>query len=343
MSELIFVTGASGFLGSHIVGQLLETGYRVRAAARGPKVSGLQKSYASFGDRFEAVAIDEIATDQFPGALKDVDAVIHSASPLAGRGTPEELFKSAVEGTLNTIRQAQKAGIKRLIVTSSIVTVINPRNSFTDQDWNPVTREDALSGNPMSAYSASKTFAERELWAFGEEHPQLDITTLNPPFLYGPLASGFNAPPTPNYAALSTDLYIYRLLNPTGIFPLSPRYADVRDVAKAHVLALRSPPASSVNRKRILFASPHEFDFGATVAFIAEKRPELKDRLIKTTPPILPSNNTPLDFERIKQVLGMGKGDFTAFESTILDAVDSIVALEKSWVATGAEISIPNV
>lgn len=61
------------------------------SAARGPKVAELQKSYAKFGKQFEAVTVNEIATDQFPDALKGVDAVIHSASPLGG--TPEELLK----------------------------------------------------------------------------------------------------------------------------------------------------------------------------------------------------------------------------------------------------------
>ncbi|KAJ7435151.1 hypothetical protein FB451DRAFT_990883, partial [Mycena latifolia] len=75
------VTGASGFLGSHVVLQLLEKGYRVRAAARGAKADHLKSSYASYGDRFEVVKITDISHDQFPEALVGVDAVIHTASP----------------------------------------------------------------------------------------------------------------------------------------------------------------------------------------------------------------------------------------------------------------------
>lgn len=52
-----------------------------------------QKAYTKFGDRLQTVTIDDIAKDQFPDALKDVDAVIHSASPLPGRGTSEEILK----------------------------------------------------------------------------------------------------------------------------------------------------------------------------------------------------------------------------------------------------------
>ncbi|KAF8055425.1 hypothetical protein FPV67DRAFT_830766 [Lyophyllum atratum] len=88
--------------------------------------------------------------------------------------------------------------------------------------------------------------------AFADAHPELDITTINPPFLYGPFAQNFTQP-NPNYYALSTNLYIYRFLKPSSNFPMFLAYADIRDVAEAHVRALTSPPSSSVGRKRIIF------------------------------------------------------------------------------------------
>lgn len=66
---------------------------RRNSSARGAKAAGLQKSYASFGTQFEAVRIDDLATDQFPDVLKGIDAVVHAASPLPGQGTPEQIFK----------------------------------------------------------------------------------------------------------------------------------------------------------------------------------------------------------------------------------------------------------
>jgi nucleoside-diphosphate-sugar epimerase len=72
--------------------------------------------------------------EQFPEAFKDVSAVIHSASPLAGRtATLDEILTTAVEGTLNVVRQAQQAGIKRIVVTSSIASVKNPTGTYTDK------------------------------------------------------------------------------------------------------------------------------------------------------------------------------------------------------------------
>lgn len=164
---------------------------------------------------------------------------------------------------------------------------------------------------------------------------------MNPPYMYGPFAEGFTVP-SPNYAALSTNLYIYRLLTPSGIFPSSPGHADVRDVAKAHVLALKAPSLTEVGRKRILFASPHGFNFKATVDLIAEKRPQLKDRLTKAKVPDHPYDKTPVDFSRIEEVIGMKKGDFADFENTILDTVDSLLKLERDWVAKGYTVELPS-
>ena len=87
------ITGGTGLLGSHIVSQLLSAGYRVRASARPAKVAQLRASYAKYGNHFEAVAIADVTTDQFPDALVGVDAVIHTASPLPGKAdTVEEML-----------------------------------------------------------------------------------------------------------------------------------------------------------------------------------------------------------------------------------------------------------
>ncbi|KAG6834361.1 hypothetical protein H0H93_010089, partial [Arthromyces matolae] len=93
MPELIFVTGASGFLGSHIVLQLLNKGYHVRAAARGPRVAELISNYEKFGAQFSAIEVRDLTTDQFPEALEGVDAVIHAAAPLPGKEDTESMIR----------------------------------------------------------------------------------------------------------------------------------------------------------------------------------------------------------------------------------------------------------
>ncbi|KAJ6583486.1 hypothetical protein DFH09DRAFT_1360124 [Mycena vulgaris] len=343
MSELIFVTGASGFLGSHVVPQLLEKGYRVRAAARGAKVNHLKSTYASYGNRFEAVEITDLSHGQFPEALVGVNAVIHLASPLAGRAEPAALLAAAVDGTLNVIVQAEKAGIKRMVVTCSIATVYNPDESYTDKDWNPITREFALTGgNEMATYAASKKFAEQALWEWADKHPHVDITTLNPPFFYGPVSLHFPIP-VPDFNALSTNVLVYNLLFPDGAFATSTHYIDVRDVAQAHVRALTSRPTAEVGRKRVLFASPYGWPFQKTLDFIAAQRPALKGRLITATPAVQHFDALPIDFGRVEEVLGMKVSDFHTIEQTTLDTVDSLVELENQWRSAGHKIEAPGV
>ncbi|KAJ7187346.1 hypothetical protein C8R46DRAFT_1025213 [Mycena filopes] len=324
-SELIFVTGASGFLGSHVVLQLLEKGYRVRA----------------YGDRVEVVKITDISHDQFPEALVGVDAILHLASPLPGRAEPAALLAAAVDGTLNVIVQGEKAGVKRFVVTSSLASVANPRDSYTDKDWNPVTKEFALSGtNEMVVYAASKKFAELALWEWADRHPHVEVTTLNPPFFYGPFTPHFPVP-AGDFGALSTDLQIYNLLFKDGKFPSKSRHVDVRDVAQAHVRALTSRPTAEVGRKRIILASPTGWPFRQTVEFIAKERPALKERLITAEPQVQPFDVLPMDFARVEEVLGMKVSDFHSTEETTLDTVDALVAVEEQWRSAGHSIKTP--
>ncbi|KAJ7692707.1 hypothetical protein B0H17DRAFT_933830, partial [Mycena rosella] len=124
------VTGASGFLGSHVVLPLLEKGCRVRAYV---SIAGTDVGLTRNFNTMAIVLTSEIAHDKFPEALVGVDAVIHLASPLPGQLEPAALLATAIDGTLNTVVQAEKAGIKRIVVTSSIASVMNPQFSFTDQ------------------------------------------------------------------------------------------------------------------------------------------------------------------------------------------------------------------
>ncbi|KAJ7641998.1 hypothetical protein FB45DRAFT_988321 [Roridomyces roridus] len=347
-NKLIFVTGASGFLGSHIVLQLLEKGYRVRGAARGAKADHLTSTYtaAGYGAQFEAVKITDIVHDQFPQALVGVDALIHVASPLAGRQEAAELIKTAVDGTLNVVVQAEKVGVRRVVVTSSIATVLNPEGKFTDKDWSPITREMALtSHDPMVPYTASKKFAELALWEWADKHPHVDVTTLNPTFFYGPFTPHYTLSSSPDLSTLSTNKILYRLLFPPpfGSWPRQTMYIDVRDVAAAHVRALSSPLSGEpgIGRKRIILSSPTGWNAQTTRDFIAEKRPSLQGRLIKGTPPVQPvltPDVIPFDLERVEVVLGLKKEDFKPTEETILDSIDALLAVEDEWRGAGHEI-----
>jgi hypothetical protein len=61
--------------------------------ARASKVDGLRKAYSAYKDQFDAVSIQDIVYDQFPEAFEGVDALIHIASPLPWRQSPEDVLK----------------------------------------------------------------------------------------------------------------------------------------------------------------------------------------------------------------------------------------------------------
>ncbi|KAJ7101328.1 hypothetical protein B0H15DRAFT_796153 [Mycena belliarum] len=341
MSELVFVTGASGFIGSHIVVQLLEKGYRVRAAARGAKADQMKVNYASYGDRIEIVKIVDIGADKFPEALIGVDAIIHTASPLAGREEPAKMLETAINGTMNVVVQGEQAGVRRFVVTSSIGAIMNDKYTFTDQDWSPITREQALSGNALLAYAGSKKFAELALWEWAEKHPHVEVTTFTPTMCYGPLTAHYPIP-TPDYSLLSSNVVYLGLLFPDGSFPTFLPYVDVRDLARAHICALSSPPTAEVGRKRMVFSSPHGWQVDQLVAYIAEQRPELKSRLITAPlPEPSPLVACPLDFGRLEKVLGMKATDFHSIEATTLDSIDNLAKLQDQWRAEGHTLAPP--
>jgi nucleoside-diphosphate-sugar epimerase len=81
-------------------------------------------------------------------------------------------------------------------------------------------------------------------------------------------------------------------------------YKDVRDVAAAHVLALKSPSTAEVGCKRIFLSSPYDFNYGWLVKFIVEKRPALKDRLIRLPAPVFPADKIDADFNRSSRSSG---------------------------------------
>jgi nucleoside-diphosphate-sugar epimerase len=165
---------------------------------------------------------------------------------------------------------------------------------------------------------------------------------VNPPFLYGPFTTSFLANiRVGDYGATSTASYIHQLLTPGGRYPARPAYADVRDVARLHVLALSAPSASQVGRKRIIYASLYGFNYAAARDLIKERRPELKERLLTVEPQNPGLDHIPYDFGRVEEVLGIKKEELKTFEETVIDTVDSLLELEKKWETEGHIINIP--
>lgn len=335
----VLITGASGFLGSHTVQALLDAGiYHVRAAVRSSKVELIQARYNKIGADVEVVGIDDLVTGDFSAALSGAEAVIHQASPIIGRASAKQTLDDAIRGAVNVLEQAAKAGVKRAVVTSSFAALYHPAKpknpvTYTDKDFSDVTEEEVikLADNAPFVYSASKGLSERAVWDFAKDHPEIDITTILPPFLYGPLAPGFEVAKG-DINSLSTDGFVLSLLHGAGgrDMPqlINSQFIDVREAALIHVLALKAKPESEVGRKRLII-SGGSFNWPEVVEYLATARPQIASRLPNPATGNRQARDVTLDTSRTKEVLGFD--NYRDWKTTITDTVDSLLKMLSTW------------
>lgn len=168
---LIALTGATGFIGRHLLRTLPQRGYRVRILLRRPSEIPSGASGAVIGD---------IASPHnMAAALRDVDMIIHSAGIAhAMSGRPEDDYRSInTDATIALARAAERAGVKRFVFLSSIRAQSGP----TADEVLTETAEP----KPTDAYGRSKLAAEEGLAALG-----LDWVALRPVLVYGPGVKG---------------------------------------------------------------------------------------------------------------------------------------------------------
>ena len=168
---LVALTGATGFVGRHLLRELPKRGYRLRVLLRRPSTEPLDCASALIGDLAQPYNMAE--------ALAGVDAVIHSAGvaqTMSGR--PEDDYRLLnTEATIRLARAAQRAGVKRFVFLSSIRAQAGPAAET-------VLTED-LAPQPTDAYGRSKLAAERGLAETG-----LDWAALRLALVYGPGVQG---------------------------------------------------------------------------------------------------------------------------------------------------------
>jgi dihydroflavonol-4-reductase len=238
-SAPVLVTGATGFVASQAIALLLQRGYRVRgtvrSAGKSRDLAQLLEPEGATG-RLEFVEADLGTPGSFDPAVEGCEYVMHTASPyvLTVQDPQRDLVDPAVNGTRNVLKACAQAGVRRVIVTSSMAAVTDEPAShhvLTEADWNVKSR---LQRNP---YYYSKTQAERAAWEFAEnQKPPFEVITINPFLIIGPsLVPSLN---TSNqiFADLLKGIY-------PGIMSLTWGMVDVRDVAQAHVLAMETRAA----------------------------------------------------------------------------------------------------
>lgn len=245
----VLVTGATGYLASWIVYQLLEEGFTVHATVRSLNNQAryqhlLDIQHRSPG-RLQLFEADLLQDGSFDEAIRGCELVIHTASPfrLSGVKDPEqELVQPALQGVRNLFFSAGESGsVRRIVLTSSIAAMVGdsaeisqlPDGRVNESCWNKSSNFD------HQPYSFSKTIAEQEAWRLVEKQSDFDLVVINPGLILGPSLSK-------RADSTSIDLMIqlfsgkYRLGVPSGAQAL----IDVRDAARAHIAAGFTPEAT---------------------------------------------------------------------------------------------------
>ena len=177
----VLVTGASGFLGQHVLAALRERGHHVRAMVRFPRLS------EEWQDVEEVVAAlgDDASIAQ---ALEGVDAVVHCAARVARSGSRADFFRDNVSGTTHLLAAAKAAGIKRFVHVSSIGVYGVPPKATS------ITEQTAYDPHPdrRGAYTWSKIEADRIVQEFARK-TGLSTLILRPGILVGPGGPEFTA------------------------------------------------------------------------------------------------------------------------------------------------------
>lgn len=242
--EQVLVTGASGLIAKHTIAELVRQGYRVRATLR--DLSREEETARAIGNAgasatdvaFVLANLD--SDDGWDAAMTGCTYVLHLASPfpLKNPVDADVVVRPAREGTLRVLRAATRAGVKRVVLTSSVVAITLPwpeaahGHVFSEADWTNPERPD------ITPYIMSKTLAEKAAWDYVRGTPGApELAVVNPALVLGPAPD----------ADLSTSHEVIRLMG-QGAYPAAPKIgfpvSDVRDVAVTHVLAMTVPEAA---------------------------------------------------------------------------------------------------
>ena len=196
--SLILVTGATGFIGSHVVNEALKAGYRVRGTSRSQERAGYTiKVFENHPNYSTAVVKDVSIPGAWDDAMQDVDAVVHMATDVSFNPDPNEVVKPTEEGVRNILRSATKAAtVKRFVLTSSSSAVLIPHANkeitVSVNDWCQEALDEAWKPPPYEperafyTYAASKVAGEKALWKFmKDEKPAFVANAVLPNFNAG--------------------------------------------------------------------------------------------------------------------------------------------------------------
>jgi len=235
----LLITGATGFIGKHVTRQALAEGHEVRASLRTPSREGELRAAVGDGP-LEIVELDLMSDTGWAAAMEGIDGLVHTASPVPTdtSSDPDAVIGPALDGTRRAVGAAAEAGVTRVVVTSSVATILGGANRddarlFGADDW---TDPD---GPGVGTYARSKTLAERAAREIAARTPGMSLATVNPGFVFGA--------PLDDICASSLILIDWLLKGKDPMLPrLSFSSVSVQDVAEAHLRALAMPDGTRI-------------------------------------------------------------------------------------------------
>jgi dihydroflavonol-4-reductase len=220
----ILVTGANGHLGYNLVEKLLQTDHKIRGSIRSLEDKSKLERLKAIG-KVEVVEAELDNPDQLRAAMEGIDVLFHTAAIYAyvAPGRDSEIINASVKGIKNAFQAAAAAKVKKIVLTSSIVTL-----PLTDPGA-PPSEETHWTEDLKVPYIRAKTEGEKLAWEIAKKL-KINLVTVLPAGISGP---GFvrNTPTIDIIEAMK--LGAMRLGVPNTNFPI----VDVRDVAVAHILA----------------------------------------------------------------------------------------------------------
>ena len=274
----ILVTGASGFIATHIVAEFLAFGYKVRGTSRSYAKAEMTSKLFSSSDYEPVIVSDISAPGAFQSAIKGCSAIVHAASDTSLGPNPNEIIPYDIAGTREALMAAAgETSVKRFVLTGSSLSGALPRpdvkyhigkdswnEGVLDMAWAPPPYDQPW--RPFMVLAASRMQCEREVWKFVKEgKPSFVVNSVNSPANFGRVLA-----PVPT----STGSAVPGLVGSGGVpdwlakFP--PQwFVNVRDNARIHVAAAIDP---SVENERIWpFTAP--YNWNDVLAIIRRLRP----------------------------------------------------------------------
>jgi nucleoside-diphosphate-sugar epimerase len=246
--KTVLVTGATGYIASWIVKLLLEEGHTVHAAVRNKenkeKTKHLDEIASKSKGELKYFESDLLNEGSYTKAMKDCEIVFHTASPfiMDSKNPQTEVIDPAVKGTRNVLSSVNEMEtVKKVILTSSVAAIYGnaedandiPNKTFNEEMWNHSSTPDD------GEYSYSKKQAEKEAWKLNEAQNRWKLVTINPSFVVGPALNP--------HANFESKKFIMQMGNgdlKMGAPDINLGMVDVRDVAKAHILAALNDQAN---------------------------------------------------------------------------------------------------